>query len=315
MARFIGRRIVFSALVYVLIVFFVHMGMRLMHNSDPSRPNYSLAQYGQRMEVVRLAWHDTRTTLSRMLRGDMGQVRTTRGVVPVTEIVAEAYRNSMGLLLVALGGAAVCGLCFGLVAALAKSRTVSLSVLIVTLLGISTPAFFLGLLLQLGELRYLASFGRRLVNIAGFGWDVQHMLLPVLVLAARPLAYLTRTTFLSLGQVMQEDYMRTAFSKGVSSTRAVRVHALRNTAVPVLTALGVAVRFSLGTLPVVEFFFAWPGMGRRLLEAIDARQVSVVVALASALGLTFLLTNLFLDIAYRIVDPRTRSQPEVSGYT
>jgi ABC-type dipeptide/oligopeptide/nickel transport system permease component len=308
MVRFIGRRLVFIALVCVLIVFFVHMGMRMMRNSDASRPDYDLVQYGQ------WAWQDTRTTLSRMLRGDMGQVRTPRGVVPVAEIVGEAYRNSMGLLLAALAGAAVGGLCLGLVAVLAKSKTVSLSLLLVTLLGVSTPAFFLGLLLQLGELKYLATFGRRLVSIAGFGWDVQHMLLPVLVLAARPLAYLMRTTFLSLGQVMQEDYMRTAFSKGVSSPRALRVHAMRNAAVPVLTAIGVAVRFALGTLPVVEFFFAWPGMGRRLLEAIDARQVSVVVALALALGLTFLAANLLLDIIYRVVDPRTRSQPGVSEY-
>jgi ABC-type dipeptide/oligopeptide/nickel transport system permease component len=309
MARFMGRRIVFIALVYVLIVFFVHMGMRMMHNSDAARPDYDLVRYG------RLAWQDTRTTLSRVLRGDLGQVRTPRGMVPVIEIVGETYRNSMGLLLAALATAAVGGLCFGLIAALARNKTVSLLMLVVTLLGISTPAFFLGLLLQLGELRYLATFGRRLVSIAGFGWDVQHMLLPVLVLAARPLAYLTRTTFLSLGQVTQEDYMRTAFAKGVSSSRAVRVHALRNVAVPVLTAIGVAIRFSLGTLPVVEFFFAWPGMGRHLLEAIDARQVSVVVALASALGLTFLLANLLLDVTYRIVDPRTRSQPGVGEHT
>jgi ABC-type dipeptide/oligopeptide/nickel transport system permease component len=308
MARFVGRRVAFVALVLVLIVFFVHMGMRMMRNSDASRPDYDLVRYGQ------LAWQDTRTTLSRLLRGDMGQVRSPRGMVPVTEIVGEAYRNSMGLLLVALVGAATGGLCFGLVAALARNRTVSFSLLMVTLIGISMPAFFLGLLLQLGELKYLATFGRRLVSIAGFGWDIQHMLLPVLVLAARPLAYLTRTTFLSLGQVMQEDYMRTAFSKGVSSSRAVRLHAMRNVAVPVITAIGVAVRFSLGMLPVVEFFFAWPGMGRRLLEAIDARQVSVVVALASVLGLTFLVANLLLDITYRIVDPRTRPQPGVSEH-
>jgi peptide/nickel transport system permease protein len=76
--------------------------------------------------------------------------------------------------------------------------------------------------------------------------------------------------------------------------------------VPVLTAIGVSLRFSLGALPVVEFFFAWPGMGRRLLEAIDARQDAVVIALASMLGLTLLLANLLLDVAYRILDPRVR---------
>ena len=198
-------------------------------------------------------------------------------------------------------------------AALVKSRVLTLSLLTVTLLGVSTPAFLVGLLLQLGELRYLAVFGRRLVSMAGFGWDLKHMLMPVLVLSARPLAYLTRATFLSLGQVLQEDYMRTAFAKGLSLQRAVLVHALRNVAVSVLTAIGVSLRFSLGTLPVVEFFFAWPGMGRRLLEAINARQPSIVVALASALGLTFLITNLVLDVAYRIVDPRTRTPSIPAG--
>jgi ABC-type dipeptide/oligopeptide/nickel transport system permease component len=74
----------------------------------------------------------------------------------------------------------------------------------------------------------------------------------------------------------------------------------------VLTAVGVSVRFSLSTLPVVEFFFNWPGLGRRLLEAINSRQTALVVALASALGLTFLLINLMLDIVYRLIDPRMR---------
>lgn len=81
---------------------------------------------------------------------------------------------------------------------------------------------------------------------------------------------------------------------------------MRNIAVPVLTAVGVSLRFSLSTLPVVEFFFAWPGVGLRLLEAINAGQLRVVVTLALALGMTFLLVNLLLDIVYRLVDPRLR---------
>jgi peptide/nickel transport system permease protein len=144
--------------------------------------------------------------------------------------------------------------------------------------------------------------------MAGFGWDLEHMLMPVLVLSARPLAYLTRTTFLALDRTMQEDYIRTAFSKGLSMEHTVVEHALRNIAVPILTTIGVSLRFSLSTLPVVELFFAWPGMGRKLLEAINARQTPVVALLASSLGLTFLLVNLFLDIAYRIIDPRMRDQ-------
>jgi ABC-type dipeptide/oligopeptide/nickel transport system permease component len=286
MFRFIVRRMTFVILICILIIFFSHLGMRMIRNSEISRPDYDVVKHGQ------LAWQDTLAFLRRP--------------VLITDELRMAYVNSMGLMLVALASAAVLGLYIGAVAALTSRRRLVLPLLTLTILGISTPSFFAGLLLQQGELRFLALTGRRLVSMAGFGWDFQHMLMPVLVLAARPLAYLTRASFLSLSRVMEEDYIRTAFAKGLSFRRTVNVHALRNIAVPVLTALGVSLRFSLSTLPVVEFFFAWPGMGLRLLEAMNARRTTVVVTLACALGLTFLLTNLLLDVVYRLVDPRMR---------
>jgi len=87
----------------------------------------------------------------------------------------------------------------------------------------------------------------------------------------------------------------------------VNVHAVKNIAVPILTAVGVSLRFSLGALPVVEFLFLWPGAGLRLLEAIDTRQADLAAALAVSLGLTFLAVNLLLDLLYRFVDPRLRT--------
>jgi len=300
MLRFVGRRILFILFIYLLIIFFVHLSMRMVRNSEISRPDYDVVEY------AKLAWQDTRLTISSLLRGDLGSVRTEYGMMPVKDVLADAYTKSMGLLLVSLACATVGGLLIGGVIALTRYKAVVLLLLGLTVLGVSVPSFFAGLLLQVGELKYLATFGRPLVKMAGFGWDVEHMLMPVLVLAARPLAYLTRATFISLRNVMEEDYIRTGFAKGLSLTSIIIEHALRNVAVPVLTAVGVSVRFSLSTLPVVEFFFAWPGLGRGLLEAINARQTVVVVALASALGLTFLTTNLLLDVVYRIVDPRMR---------
>jgi peptide/nickel transport system permease protein len=240
------------------------------------------------------------------LQGDFGTVRTTFGLVEIEDILKESYVNSMGLLVVALFSAAVLGLAMGTRSALSKKKKNLFPVLTLTVLGISIPSFFAGLLLQQGELLYLSTFGHRLVSMAGFEWDFEHMLLPVLVLAARPLAYLTRATFLSVNRVMEEDYIRTAYSKGLGRLAVVNVHAMRNVAVPILTAVGVSLRFSLSSLPVVEFFFAWPGMGLRLLEAINLRQTQVVVTLAAALGLTILGINLVLDIVYRFVDPRLR---------
>jgi ABC-type dipeptide/oligopeptide/nickel transport system permease component len=309
----------------VLILFFVHLGMRMAYASGRSVSETSRA--GRLVHQVQVAWQDTLNTLERVGKGDLGQVRTAAGMVSINQMVGEAYVNSAGLLLVALLCATVGGLSIGVIAAVATSgvrgtlssasagaaiqKTGAQFLLFLTMLGVSTPAFFAGLLLQLGELKYLDLFGRRLVRMAGFGWDLEHMLMPVLVLSARPLAYLTRATFLALRQVLQEDYMRTALAKGLSLPYSVVWHAARNAAISVLTAIGVAVRFSLGALPVVEFFFAWPGLGRQLLQSIGAQQSSTVIALASALGLTFLLTNMLLDVLYRIVDPRVSFEGEV----
>ncbi|MBN1936893.1 MAG: ABC transporter permease [Anaerolineae bacterium] len=300
MLRFIGRRILFILLILVGIVFFVHLGMHMARNSEMSDPSHRVGDF------ARLAWTDTQGFLTRTLRGDWGRVRVASGTLPMQEVLREAYTNSMGLLLVSLLGSALLGTLIGALAALIKRRAISTSLLALTVLGISTPSFFAGLLLQVGEIKFLALTGKRLVSIAGHGWDVQHMLMPVLVLSARPLAYLTRATFIAIDRAMQEDYVRTAFSKGLSLEQTVIEHVLRNIAVPVLTAVGVSLRFSLSTLPVVELFFAWPGLGRGLLEAINARQTTTVVVLATALGLTLLLVNLLLDVVYRLVDPRMR---------
>ena len=286
MFQFILRRMVFIILICILIIFFFYLGMRMIRNSEISEPDYDLVRHSKR------AWQDTRQFL--------------RHPPPFKDTLWTPYVNSMGLLLVSLAGAALIGLYIGGLAALTRHKKLVLPLLTLTILGVSTPSFFAGLLLQQGELRFLDITGRQLVSMGGFGWDYRHMLMPVLVLMARPLAFLTRAAFIAFGRVMEEDYIRTAFSKGLSFRQTVNVHAMRNIAIPVLTALGVSVRFSLSTLPVVEFFFAWPGMGLDLLEAMNARQTTVVVTLAAALGLTFLLIHLLLDIAYRMVDPRVR---------
>ncbi len=300
MLRFVGRRFGFIALVLVFIIYFAYLGMGMMPNSDAAEPDYDMLAHSQS------AWSSTQQFLSRAVRGDFGAVDTELGRMPLADFLLRSYANSMGLLLVALLGAAAVGLYVGSVAALTKRKNLTLLLLTLTVLGISAPSFFASLLLRQGALRIADLSGKRLVSMAGFGWDVKHMLMPALVLAARPLAYLTRAAFLGFGRVMDQDYIRTAHAKGLFYRRIINVHALRNVAIPMLTALGVSIRFSLSTLPVVELFFSWPGMGLRLLEAMNDRRTQSVVVLASALGLTFLIVNLLLDISYRIIDPRTR---------
>jgi peptide/nickel transport system permease protein len=300
MLRFLGRRLMFIAIVAVLVVFFSFLSMRLVQNSDRARPDYDVVQHGVQ------AWSETRLFFSRALRGELGTVAIENTRVPMQQVIASSYVNSMGLLLTALAIAAVLGLSAGTAAAISKNKGLALPLLTLTVLGVSAPSFFAALLLQIGELYYYRTFGRRLVMMAGFAWDLEHMLMPVIVLAARPLAYLTRAAYISLSRIMEENYIRTAFSKGLSLRITVGIHALRNLIVPVLTAVGVSLRFSLSTLPIVEMFFVWPGLGSRLLRAINSRHASLVAALALTLGLTFLFTNLLLDILYRLFDPRLR---------
>ncbi len=301
MIRFIGWRVVLIAFVAVAIVYFVHLGMRMMGQANGPQPNQDF------FDNSRAAWRQTGAFVVAAGQGDFGIISTRRGEIPVREILGGAYFNSLGLLAAALGISIAIGLGAGSLAALSKRFPLAtFLILTLTILGISTPSFFAALLLQLGEKQWVRSFGYPLVSMGGFGWDIEHMLMPTLVLAARPVAYLTRSTFLALTRIMTEDYIRTAWAKGWSMRGVLYFHALRNMAVPALTATGVSLRFSLGSLPVVEFFFGWPGLGERLLSAINAGQTPVVTTLALALGLTFVFVNFLLDIAYRFIDPRLK---------
>ncbi len=300
MFRFIARRLAFMALVALAIIFFVFLGMRMARNSSVALPDFDVLRH------TRAAIEDTRQYLEQAGRGDFGTVRRGQRTVEVQEVLRQTYPKSLGLLATALLLAVVLGLIVGTLAALRQHSPFAFLLLTLTVLGISTPTFFAALLLQIANIKSLQSFNLRLAFSGGFGWDWRHMLFPSLVLAARPLAYVTRVAFIALSGVLREDYIRTAWAKGLSLRQVLNRHALRNAAVSVLTAAGISLRFSLGSLPVVEYFFSWPGLGNRLLEAIRAGQTNLVVTLALALGLTFLSINLLLDIAYRVIDPRLR---------
>jgi len=299
MLRFFVQRLAFSILVLVGIVFIIYLGMGMAVNSELDEPDFGVFDYTGE------AWQQTQDFFGGVIQGDWGFFIGDAGVEQVRDILVPSFVNSMGLLLISLAGAVVIGTILGGTAALRQQA--SLGTLTLTIIGISLPSFFVALLLQRVVVWHTQTFGRTF-SVGGFGWDFGHMLLPVVVLAARPLAYLTRSSFLSLGHIMQEDFIRTAFAKGLRRFTVVNIHALKNIAIPVLTAIGVSLRFSLGSLPVVEFFFAWPGMGYQLINAINSRQTAVVVALAFVIGVTLLTVNLMLDIIYRWVDPRLQEE-------
>ena len=296
MLRFVIQRLLFILVVVLSIVFIVHWGMGLIQGG------------GDVWESGRIAFEESGSFIKQALLGDLGSYVADTNTFPISEMLRQSFSASMGLLFIASLLAALIGVLLGIFVALSKGRVFAFSVLAVTIVGVSLPSFFAAMLLQHGIIVYFREFDRRLLSVAGFGWDYKHMLLPIIVLAARPVAYLMRTTYIVLKRTLEEDYVRTAHSKGLSRRYVINVHALRNVAVPILTAIGVSWRFSLGILPVVEFMFAWPGMGLRMLEGINSQQTSMVVPLAAVFGPTLLLGNLVLDVAYRIVDPRVREE-------
>lgn len=296
-------RIGFSvAALGIAIIFFTFFGMTMAGNWKGPDPGYHL------IPTLESTWESSLDFLNGVFTMDLGTVEMVAGPTPVWELLKWFYVNSLGLLAISLCIAAVLGIALGGIAALTARRRWEYLILILTLLGVSAPSFFLAVLLQNLGIKYTVRFGNQLVSMGGYAWDFKHLAMPVFILAARPLAHITRVTFINLTDIMGEDYIRTARSKGLKGYRTVLVHGLRNLAVSVLTSIGVSIRFSLTILPVVEFIFAWPGLGRAALEGIRAQRTVLVVAIALAIGLTIDGVNKLLDTVYPVIDPRLRRE-------
>lgn len=258
------------------------------------------------------ALQQTATYLGNALQGDLGTTSAAdaRALnLPVSEVLPGILGRSLGLLAISLLVAGVVGAATGFAAARWRHSNRSLGLLMASIIGVSAPSFFVALLLQMLAIAWTRRTGSALLPVGGFGWD-KHLILPVLVLAARPVAQITRVTFVTVGGILDQDYVRTAYSKGLRDYQIRLHHVLRNAGVPILTTAGLSLRFMLSSLPVVEFFFGWPGAGFTLLRAISERDDALAVGLLLSLGIFFIAINLLLELAYHQIDPRLRDVPD-----
>lgn len=302
------RRLLFIAVVAIAIVYFCVLGLRLSLNSTTSGRPRSV------WELAEPALGETVDFFEDALRGDLGHISqgvTQRTWVPVTMILGETYVQSARLLGVSIALAAAVGVAAGGLAAARRHSVLSLPTLTLTVIGVSIPSFFLALLLQVADIKFYQRTGTGLFPIHGLGGYrgnvLPRVIPPALVLAARPVAHITRVTFVSISEILGRDFIRTARAKGLHPTIVFWKHTLRNAGVSIFTAVIISLRFALGSLPVVEIFFDWPGLGVAMLNAIYGREVKVVATLALSLGATFLLINLAADLIYRLLDPRLRA--------
>jgi ABC-type dipeptide/oligopeptide/nickel transport system permease component len=295
---FVVQRLVFGAIVLLFIIFLSYLGIKMASGTS----------FGPASSQ---AIESTGRYVSRLATGDLGLTTTGSETLlprPVTTVVAERLPRSLALLGLSLLFASIVGIPLGILAARGRGER-SVGIMISTLIGISIPSFFAAFLLQWAVTTFTRSAGYRLLPVGGFGWD-SHIILPMVVLAARPIAQITRVTFLAVRNVLSQDYIRTAASKGIHRLRIMTVHVMKNAAIPILTTIGVSLRFALSSLPVVELYFGWPGAGFSLLKSISQQDDNLTVALALSLGLLFILVNLLLDLSYRLIDPRLLKRPD-----
>ncbi|HET6445040.1 MAG TPA: ABC transporter permease subunit [candidate division Zixibacteria bacterium] len=298
---FLVPRLFFGALVLLFIIWLSYLGLNMAGGMSVG-------------EAALDAFPDTLAYVVRLLHGSLGETGVASGSlisVPVGEVVAVILPRSLGLVGLSVLLATIVGLFLGIRAASRGSKR-SLGILVATIIGISIPSFFAAFLLQWLVITLTRQTGRPLIPAGGFGWDT-HLILPVLVLAARPLAQITRISFISISEVREQDYIRTARSKGLRNYQITLRHVMRNAAIPILSTIGISVRFALTILPIVESFFGWPGAGAALLKGIAQQDSDLVVALLLCFGLLFILINIILEFSYRLIDPRLWNRPASAG--
>jgi peptide/nickel transport system permease protein len=227
--------------------------------------------------------------------------------IPAVQLVGDTAAKSAGLLIFSLGLATLIGTPLGVFIALSKRTRSRNFMLLISVLGTSLPSFLLAMLLWVVNIQLHNSLNTAALPITGFGWDA-HLIMPALVLMARPLAQIAQVTYVTLSDIMRQDFIRLAYAKGFSRFAVVNRHALKNAAIPILTTMGASLRFSLASLPIVEAFFVWPGVGAMLLDAIQLGNAPLVTDLIVSLGLLFLVLNLAIEFGYPLIDPRLREK-------
>ena len=242
-----------------------------------------------------------------LLHGDAG-ISVTYGK-PVLSVILERFPLTLELALLAMIVALIVGVPAGVYAATHREKSSDLLVRIVAMLGQSTPNFVLGLLIiyvlsaGFGVVPALGQFTPLFQNpLANLG----QLILPALVLGFAFAASVTRVSRSAMLDVLGDDYVRTARSKGVPARRVVWRHALRNALIPVVTLSGVEFGYLLGGAVIVEQIFALPGLGRLVLDAITQRDYPLVEGAILFVALSFLVVNLVVDLLYVALDPRIR---------
>ena len=301
MGRYITKRIVLAIITIFIICAITFFTMHAIpggpFNREKALSEATIAALNERYNLDKPVGTQFVMYLQKLFKGDFGvSLKNGRNI---GDIISESFPISAKLGLTAVGVALICGTVFGSIAALMRNKLPDRIIIFFSTLLTAVPSFVLATLL-------LLVFCIQLGLVPVWSVNNQNYILPVLSLAAYPMAYTTRLAKTSMLDALSQDYIRTARAKGVSQVKMIFKHALRNSLIPVITYAGPQIAYIICGSMVVETVFTIGGLGSKFVAAIGNRDYTLIMATTIFLATIMVVANLICDILYKIVDPRIK---------
>jgi peptide/nickel transport system permease protein len=319
MLSFISRRFAQSLLTLLAMSLLVFAGVYAIGNPvdiliNPQADQAEIARATAALGLDQPLWRQYWRFLGGALSGDLGNSFVSN--VPAIGLILERMPATVELALAATMIAVLAGIPLGLWAGLRPASFSDKSIMAVSILGFSLPTFWVGVLLIMVFsvwLGWLPPTGRgETVQVFGIGVSfltfdgLRHLVMPAFNLALFELALLIRLTRSGTREALTQDYVRLARAKGLNMRRVVVVHVLKNIMIPIITVVGLEFGSVIAFAIVTETIFAWPGMGKLLIDSINTLDRPVIVAYLLIVVFLFILINLAVDMLYSLLDPRVR---------
>ncbi len=299
MRRLLASVVTLLGVIFVLVTLFKFVP------GDPARIIAGLQATPAQVEAIRKTMGleqsvivQFRDFLEKLLHGNMG-VSARTGSSVISEI-GQRLPYTLELAVFGTLFGVVFGILLGVLAAKHKGKVTDTIASMVGVMGISMPVYWLGILLIL-----VFSVQLKLLPIGGAA-SLQSLIMPTITLGVFSMALVSRMTRSTMLDSLIQDYVRTARAKGVNARAVVYIHALRNAFIPVLTVIGLQFGTLLGGAVLTETVFAWPGLGRLLVDSINARDFPMVQGIVLTFAAMFIVVNIITDLLYSVVDPRVR---------
>jgi peptide/nickel transport system permease protein len=304
MLRFLAGRLLQS--VFILLgVTVITFGLLFLIPADPVRMIAGRSATPETVESIRAQLGLDKPIpvqyiryLGGLVQGDLGRSYVQKA--EVSELIASRLPATLQLMVAAIFFELLIGLPAGIYASTRRGRVSDRVVMVLSFIGVSAPQFVVGLLLL-----YVFAHLLGLFPLGGYG-TLRHVILPALTLGVTIAGWYSRMSRSSMVDVLRQDYIRTARAKGVSESRVVLVHGLRNAILPIVAMIGIDIGLYMQGVVVVEAVFGWPGIGQLAWQAIQRIDIPIIMAVTLVAATGIVIGNLLADIATSLIDPRVR---------